>query len=152
SRTMWNDLWPYRKTADVPIRHITNGVHTSSFLAPQMRLLYDRHLGADWMTHMDKPEAWAGMANVNPGELWEIHQILKSRLFDFIRERVSLQTTSNNSRSQLVPGYGLEPDILTIGFARRFATYKRADLLMTDMERFEALINDSQRPIQIIYA
>ncbi|MBA2664467.1 MAG: alpha-glucan family phosphorylase [Bradymonadaceae bacterium] len=153
SRRMWKDLWPFRKTAHVPIDHITNGVHTSSFLAPQMRLLYDRHLGSDWMPHMDQPEAWAGMAQVDPGELWEVHQILKSELIDFVRERVRLQNAPRgDGHNRIMPGQNLESDILTIGFARRFATYKRADLLMSDMERFEALINDSARPIQIIYA
>lgn len=153
SRTMWNDLWPYRKAADVPIRHITNGVHTSSFLAPPMRALYDRHLGSDWMSHMDKPEAWSGLAQADPGELWEVHQILKSRLLDFVRSRVRLQNApQGDGRNKIIPGQGLEHDILTIGFARRFATYKRADLLMTDMERFEAMINNSTHPIQIIYA
>jgi glycogen phosphorylase len=153
SRRMWKDLWPHLRRALIPIDHITNGVHVSTFLAPQMRTLYERHLGADWMENMDRPEAWAGMAEVDAGELWEIHQILKSELIDFVHRRVPRQKAPRgNGPGQIVPGSGLDQDVLTIGFARRFATYKRADLMMRDMERFEALINDSTRPIQIVYA
>lgn len=153
SRRMWNGLWPDRREAEVPIDHITNGVHVSSFLAPAMKALYDRHLGADWMDEMEDPEAWAGMADVDPGELWETHQILKARLIDFVHKRVAQQDAPRGeSAGQIVPGSGLDQEILTIGFARRFATYKRADLIMSDLERFKALVNDAERPIQIIYA
>lgn len=153
SRRMWNDLWPDRRQSEVPIDHITNGVHVSSFLAPEMKDLYDRHLGADWMDHMENPEAWSGLADVDPGELWETHQVLKARLLDFVRRRVETQDAPSGDREgQIVPASGMRQDILTIGFARRFATYKRADLIMRDIDRFRALVSDEDRPLQIIYA
>ncbi|MFU8804493.1 MAG: alpha-glucan family phosphorylase [Bradymonadaceae bacterium] len=153
SRRMWEDLWPHLDRSKVPIDHITNGVHVATFLAPQMRTLYDRHLGADWMEVMDEPAAWAGMADVDPGELWENHQILKAELLEFVRRRVLVQNApKGKGRTEVIPGSGLDQDVLTLGFARRFATYKRADLIMSDMERFEAMISDSTKPIQIIYA
>ena len=153
SRWMWNDLWPQRQQSEVPIAHITNGVHVSSFLAPDMKALYDRYLGPDWMKHMEEPEAWAGLADVDPGELWETHQVLKARLLDFVRRRVATQDAPRGDKEgQVVPGSGMKQHILTIGFARRFATYKRADLIMSDLERFKELVSDADRPIQIIYA
>ena len=153
SRRMWNGLWPFHRESEVPIDHITNGVHVSSFLAPEMKALYDRYLEPDWMNHMESPEAWAGLNLVDPGELWETHQILKAKLFRFIKRRVATQDAPRGSGDgQIIPGSGLDQEVLTLGFARRFATYKRADLIMSDMERFRALINDADRPIQIIYA
>ena len=153
SRRMWNDLWPHRRQSEVPIDHITNGVHVSSFLASEMKSLYDRHLGAEWMNHMEEPEAWAGLADLDPGELWETHQILKAKLLAFVKHRVQSQDAPRGKGDdQIVPGSGLDQEVLTLGFARRFATYKRADLIMSDLERFRELVNDSERPIQIIYA
>ncbi len=153
SRRMWSDLWPQHREAEVPIRHVTNGVHVSSFLAGQMKSLYDRHLGPDWMAHMEEPEAWAGLADVDPGELWETHQVLKARLLDFVKHRVATQDAPGGDKSgQIVPGSGMKQEILTIGFARRFATYKRADLIMRDLDRFRGLLGDEERPIQLIYS
>ena len=153
SREMWNGLWPHFEQRQVPIGHVTNGVHTSSFLAPQMRALYDRHLKAGWEERMDQPDAWAGMKNVDPGELWEVHQILKAQLLDFIGHRVSTQhAPKGQDKGKIAPGSGLDPDVLTIGFARRFATYKRATLLFRDEERMKRLVNDPDRPLQIVFA
>ena len=153
SRRMWQGLWPHRRQSEVPIDHITNGVHVSSFLAREMKSLYDRHLGADWMHHMEEPAAWAGLADVDPGELWETHQVLKARLLNFIGHRVATQDAPRGEKQdQITPGSGMKQDILTIGFARRFATYKRADLIMSDLQRFKDLLGDEKRPIQIVYA
>ncbi|AWV88128.1 alpha-glucan family phosphorylase [Bradymonas sediminis] len=153
SRQMWRDLWPHGELKDVPIGHITNGVHVPSFLAPEMRTLYDKYLEPGWEHHQEKPEAWAGLANLEPGELWETHQLLKAKLIEFINDRVATQTApKGEGEGQVVPGSGFAPETLTIGFARRFATYKRADLIMDDLERFKRLIRDADRPIQIIYA
>jgi glycogen phosphorylase len=153
SRHMWRDLWPHKETHTIPIGHITNGVHVGTFLAPQMRTLYDKYLAPDWERHMDRPEAWTGLDNAEPGEVWEIHQILKSQLIDFVGERVQHQQAPRGEQpGQLVPGSGLDPNVLTIGFARRFATYKRANLLFSDMERFKKLLLDADRPIQVIFA
>ena len=153
SRSMWSGLWPNRPESEVPIGHITNGIHVSSFLAEEMRALYDRHLESGWEESMEEPETWQPIDEVPPEEMWETHQILKSRLLDFIQRRVDEQKAPDGSDpGEIKPGSGMEPDILTIGFARRFALYKRADLILSDMERFKAMINDAERPIQIIYA
>ena len=153
SRQMWRDLWPHDELSEVPIGHITNGVHVASFLAPEMRTLYDKYLEPGWEHHQEEPEAWAGLANLEPGELWETHQLLKAKLIDFITQRVATQTAPKGAEDgQVVPGSGFTPEALTIGFARRFATYKRADLIMDDLERFKRLIRDTDRPIQIVYA
>ena len=153
SRRMWQQLWPHRREAEVPIGHITNGVHVSSFLASEMRALYDRYLGPRWTERMESPEAWAGLSKIDPGELWETHQVLKARLLNFVRHRVATQDAPRgDGPGEIVPGSGLDQEALTIGFARRFATYKRADLIMSDLERFKELLTDEDRPIQIIYA
>jgi glycogen phosphorylase len=153
SRRMWQELWPGREIKDVPIGHITNGVHVASFLAPEMRALYDKHLEPGWEHHLEKREAWAGLADVEPGELWETHQLLKAKLIEFIDRRVQDQNApSGQAKGEVVPGSGFDPETLTIGFARRFATYKRADLIMRDLERFKALVTDSERPIQLVYS
>ncbi len=153
SRRMWRGLWPNRRQSEVPIGHVTNGIHVSSFLAPQMKALFDRHLGVGWMQQIEHPETWEGVADIDPGELWEIHQGLKARLLDFVDRRVQQQTApSGDGDGQVVPGSGMRQDILTVGFARRFATYKRADLIMRDIDRFRRMVNDADRPIQIIYA
>ncbi|MFW5968479.1 MAG: alpha-glucan family phosphorylase, partial [Persicimonas sp.] len=150
---MWSGIWPEREVHDVPIGHITNGVHVSSFLAPEMRALYDKHLKPGWDKRLEKRSAWAGMKDVDPGELWETHQLLKAQLIDFIDERVANQRAPRGEGDgEVVPGSGFEHDILTLGFARRFATYKRADLIMRDVERFKAMLTDAKRPIQIVYA
>ncbi len=153
SREMWRELWHERAPHEVPIGHVTNGVHVSSFMAPQMHALYDRHLQRGWEQRMDQPEAWAGIKELDLGELWEAHQILKSRLINFIQARVRAQTAPRGDQpGQLIPGSGFDPEVLTIGFARRFATYKRADLLFSDIERIKALITDSERPIQLVFS
>ncbi len=153
SREMWNGLWPHFEQSSVPIGHITNGVHTSSFLAPQMRALYDRHLEAGWEHRQDLRESWQGLDNVDPAELWEVHQTLKTQLLDFIENRVEgQQAPRGGGKGQVVPGSNMDPEVLTIGFARRFATYKRATLLFSDEARLKALLNDPERPIQLVFA
>jgi glycogen phosphorylase len=154
SREMWTGLYPGKPVDAVPIGHITNGVHVPSWLAPQMFRLYDRHLGPDWHKHSGEARIWEGIENVDPGELWETHLGLKSQLIDFVRRRAVKQCErrgdSTESRQRLARV--LSPDALTIGFARRFATYKRANLLLTDMEKLAAMVNDPKRPVQFVFA
>lgn len=152
SREMWADLWPQFAQAEVPIGHITNGVHTSSFLAPQMRALYDRHLEIGWEHRQDQRDAWEGLDRVDPGELWDVHQTLKTELLEFVGFRVKTQNAPGGGGGKVVPGSNFDPDVLTIGFARRFATYKRATLLFRDEARLKALVNDPDRPIQLLFA
>ena len=133
SREMWTGLYPGRAEDAVPIGHITNGVHVPSWLAPQMFRLYDRHLGAGWHKHSGESRIWEGIENVDDGELWETHLSLKARLLDFRAAarggagRAARRIEGEVQRLSRV----LSPDALTIGFARRFATYKRANLMLT---------------------
>jgi starch phosphorylase len=154
SRKMWNCLWPGRSEAEVPIGHVTNGVHVLSWLAPQMHRLYDRHLPPDWPQRTARPEMWAGIEKVDDGELWETHQALKASMLDFVRRRVARQLRRLQEPAEAVQAAEqmLDVDTLTIGFARRFATYKRADLLFHDLERMARVVRDPHRPIQIIIA
>ncbi len=154
SRRMWSPLWPDRAEEQVPIGHITNGVHVPSWLAWQMSQLYDRHFPAGWMQKIGEPEVWQNIHNVDPGELWETHNALKNLLLAFVRRRVSRQCRRRGENDDVIEAARnlLDPNILTIGFGRRFATYKRANLLFSDVDRIAAILNDKDRPVQIIYA
>ncbi|MBX7168236.1 MAG: alpha-glucan family phosphorylase [Pirellulales bacterium] len=154
SRRMWAHLWPWRVEEEIPIGHITNGVHIPTWLAWQMQQLYDRNFPVDWMDRMGEPDVWQNMHQVDPGELWETHYALKNLLITFVRRRLSRQCRRRGEPDEVVEASRnlLDPNVLTIGFARRFATYKRADLLLTDVERLYAMISDPEQPIQIIFA
>ncbi len=154
SRGMWHCLWPARLEEETPIGHITNGVHILSWLAPQMHQVYDRHLGPDWPERGREPGFWELVENIDDGELWETHQALKSRLLDFVRRRAAAQAQRRGEPAETADQLrrALSLDALTIGFARRFATYKRASLIMDDVERLAALVNDAQMPIQFVFA
>jgi starch phosphorylase len=154
SRRMWAHLWPWRVEEEIPIGHITNGVHIPSWLSWQMQVLYDRHFPPDWTHRMGEPEVWQGIHRVDPGELWETHHALKNLLLSFVRRRVSRQCRRRGESDEVVEAARnmLDPNVLTIGFARRFATYKRAALILSDLDRAAALLNDPKRPLQIIFA
>ncbi|HEY3395992.1 MAG TPA: alpha-glucan family phosphorylase, partial [Lacipirellulaceae bacterium] len=154
SRRMWAHLWPWRVEEEIPIGHITNGVHIPSWLAYPMHLLYDRVLRSDWQEWMGDAKVWQSLYNVDPGELWETHSDLKNRLLDFVRRRVSRQARRRNEPDEAIQAARslLDPNALTIGFARRFATYKRADLFFRVLDGLAGLVNDPQRPIQLIFA
>ena len=154
SRRMWSHLWPWRVEEEVPIGHITNGVHVPTWLAHQMQQLYDRNFPVNWMNRMGEAEVWQHIHSVDPGELWETHHALKNLLLAFVRRRVSRDCRRRGESDDVVEAARnmLDPNVLTIGFARRFATYKRADLIATDIERLVDMINDPERPIQLIFA
>jgi len=154
TRRMWAHLWPWRVEEEIPIGHITNVVHVPSWLAWQMQQLYDRHFPPDWHDRMGEPEVWQMIHDVHPGELWETHHALKNLLFAFVRRRVSRQCRRRGESDEVVETARnmFDPNILTIGFARRFATYKRADLIMRELDRLARIVNDPDRPLQIIYA
>jgi starch phosphorylase len=154
SRKMWANLWPWKVEEEVPIGHITNGVHVPSWLSWQMLQLYDRIFPANWFRLMGGPEVWQKIHECDPGELWETHYALKNLLLQFVRRRVSRQCRRRGECDEAVEMARnvLDPNILTIGFARRFATYKRADLVLDDLDRLFGLISDVDRPIQIIFA
>jgi starch phosphorylase len=152
SRAMWRPLYP--GTERVPIGHITNGVHVHTWLAPQMRRLYDRHFGPDWPDRAGDPGLWEAIEDVDDGELWETHQTLKVQLVEMARRRAARRASergeSPSAAAQLSRSLSL--DALTIGFARRFATYKRANLILQDLEALASLVNDPQAPIQLVFA
>jgi starch phosphorylase len=154
SRAMWTGLCPGKPEDEVPIGHITNGVHVPSWLAPQMFRLYDRHLGADWHHHSSEARIWEGIESVDDGELWETHLSLKLRLLEFVRRRAVEQASRRGESPDVLQRLDqvLSPDALTIGFARRFATYKRANLILKDMEKLALMVNDAKRPVQFVFA
>jgi starch phosphorylase len=154
SRAMWKGLFPGKSEDAVPIGHITNGVHVPSWLAPQMSRLYDRHLGVGWQGKSSWLRTWEPVENVDDGELWETHLALKSQLIEFVRRRAREQAErrSESSETLLRLTKVLSPDALTIGFARRFATYKRANLILADIQRLASMVNDPKRPVQFLFA
>ncbi len=154
TRRMWAHLWPWRTEEEIPIGHITNGVHVPSWLAWQMHQLYDRNLPNGWFDRMGEPEVWQHIHQVDPGELWETHTALKNLMLAFARRRISRQCRRRGENDEVIEAARnlLDPEALTIGFARRFATYKRANLFMADIDRFMRLLSDSERPIQLIFA
>ncbi len=154
SRAMWWGLHPGKPQDAVPIGHITNGVHVPSWLAPQMARLYDRHLGVGWQGRSGAARTWEGIETVDDGELWETHLSLKARLLDFVRRRAVEQAKRRDEPQENLQKLSrmLSPDALTIGFARRFATYKRANLVLNDIERLAQMVNDPKRPVQFLFA
>ena len=128
-------------------------VHVHTWLAPQMRLVYDRHLGTDWMERNDSA-MWEAIDRIDDGELWEAHQTLKTLMIEDVRRRAVAQAERRGDPAAIVAQLrrALSPDALTIGFARRFATYKRAGLLLKDLEALAAILNHPQMPVQIIFA
>ena len=139
---------------EIPIGHITNGVHIPTCLAWQMQQLYDRILSPNGSTRMGEPEIWQEIYRCDPGELGETHYALKNLLVQFVRRRVSRQCRRRGESDEAVEQARnlLDPNILTIGFARRFATYKGADLIMADADRLAATGQRSAAPLQIIFA
>jgi starch phosphorylase len=155
SRAMWRTL--ERPHGRVPIGHITNGVHVHTWLAPQMRQVYDRHLGPAWPARAGEPEFWERVDEIDDGELWETHLTLKKQLIEVARRLASRQaarrSVSGDSSDHITQLHrALSFDALTIGFARRFATYKRANLVLRDIEQLAALVNHPQMPIQFVFA
>ncbi|MDA7886644.1 alpha-glucan family phosphorylase, partial [Pirellulales bacterium] len=139
---------------EVPIGHITNGVHVQSWLSWQMLQLYNRLFPSGWVDRMGEPDVWQKIYDVDPGELWETHNALKNLLLQFVRRRVTRQCNRREESKDSVEAARtvLDPNVLTIGFARRFATYKRAALFLSQIDRLHELVTDSSRPIQIIFA
>jgi starch phosphorylase len=150
SRHMWHWLWPDRPVDEVPITAITNGVHTGTWLAPELREMYTRYLGADWYERLDDPATWQAIYSIPDEELWAIHNRLKLALIEFTRKRVARWHERTGVPAPADPV--LDPTALTIGFARRFATYKRATLIFNDVDRLVSVLNKPGRPVQIIFS
>jgi len=154
SRNMWKEIWPQLPEAETPDHAITNGVHTRSWLAPEMAQLYERYLGVQWEEKPTDHSVWKRVEHIPNAELWRTHERRRERLVAFARTRLKAQLTrrgappSEVARAEEV----LDPEALTLGFARRFATYKRGTLLFRNLERLAAILNNKERPVQIIFA
>ena len=153
SRSLWKDVWTGVPVHEVPITNITNGVHTKTWMAPEFAALYRKHVG-DWEEHLTEPEFWRGVIDIPDAQLWETHQHLKRRLIDFVRDREQQRRERLGESPESIRKVNriLDAEILTIGFARRFATYKRGALLFSDKERLKRLVTDTTRPVQFIFA
>jgi glycogen phosphorylase len=154
SRQMWNRIWSNVPEQEVPIGHITNGVHFRSWVSLEMNQLYDRYLGPKWREEPADARLWARTETIPAGELWRTHERRRERLVGFARHKLREQLLSRGAPKPAVEYADevLSPDALTIGFARRFASYKRATLLLRDPERLARILNDPDRPVQILYA
>ena len=154
TRELWASLWPDRDASRIPIRSVTNGVHLGSWMSHRFIELLNESLGPDWPERIDDPALWEGVLDLDDGRVWEIHVELKKRLLAFCREQARSRWKALWKEAAQLVGAGtlLSPEPLTIGFARRFATYKRAHLLFMDEGRLARLLTDPRRPVQIIFA
>jgi starch phosphorylase len=154
SRTMWQGLWPGLPVAEVPITAITNGVHTRSWLAPEVAQIYDRYLGIQWEERPTDHAVWKRIEQVPDAELWRTAERGRSRLVNFARARLRMQLQRRGATPAEVARAAevLDPDALTIGFARRFATYKRGALIFRDADRLAAILDSKDRPVQLVFA
>jgi starch phosphorylase len=154
SRKMWHSLWPGVPVDEVPIGHITNGVHFRSWISSELNHLYDRYLGPNWREEPANSGVWSRVRSIPAEELWRTHERRRERLVAWARRRVREQRIFRAATQAEIDAADevLDPDTLTIGFARRFATYKRATLILRDMERFRRILLASARPVQFIFA
>ncbi|PYR28473.1 MAG: alpha-glucan phosphorylase, partial [Acidobacteria bacterium] len=154
TRGMWGDIWPDVPEEKRPVGFVTNGVHVPTWIAGELADLFSRYLGAQWLERHDDPLLWDGILTIPDQELWAVRQSLRRYLFTFIRERARNRWTEEHVGIPRVVAAGtlLEPDALTIGFARRFAGYKRPELIFHDPERLGRILNATGRPVQIIFA
>ncbi len=154
SREMFDSLWPDKPAEETPIEHVTNGVHVPSWIGNAANQIYRKYLRPDWVDHHDDAALWEGIMEAPDDELWTAHLHLKRKLMTLIRERARQRRVRGEMTPEqvLCAGTFLDPDALTIGFARRFATYKRATLLFTDMERLKRMLHDRYRPVQFIFS
>jgi starch phosphorylase len=154
ARHMWQALWPDRKEEDTPIDAITNGIHVPTWIEPKMELLFNKYLGARWTEDHDNPVIWELIDDIPDEELWQTHYWLKMKLINFIRDQVRRRWIENRMDpiNVVTGGTMLDPLTLTIGFARRFTAYKRADLIFYNLDRLQKLLNNRWKPLQIIFA
>ncbi|MGN1326511.1 MAG: alpha-glucan family phosphorylase, partial [Clostridia bacterium] len=154
SRELFSDVWPNIAPNESPISYVTNGIHTCTWLAPNMKRLFNKYLKPYWQDDIQNDSTWQKVADIPNEELWEAHQERKVKLLNLVKENVTTRLKREGYH------YGeineitskLNPNALTIGFSRRFATYKRATLIFRDLERITQILNNSERPVQIIFA
>ncbi len=154
ARKMWQSLWPDKPEEDVPIDYVTNGVHVPTWVEPKIELLFNRFLGPDWLNRHDDPDTWKRIDDIPDQELWQTHYFLKMKLINVIREAARQRWVKEHTSPSIALSCGtlFDPSILTIGFARRFASYKRADLIFRNPDRLKKMLNDRWKPVQIIFA
>ncbi len=154
TRDMWAPMWPDLAPSDRPVTFVTNGVHVPTWIAPDMADLFARHLGRDWLDRHDDPALWEGVLAIPDDELWAVRGALRRYLFTFVRDRARQRWTVEHVATPRVVAAGtlLESEYLTIGFARRFASYKRPELIFHDPQRLARILNAADRPVQIIFA
>jgi starch phosphorylase len=154
ARKMWSHVWPGWPEDEIPIHHVTNGVHIPSWISVENAKLFDRYLGPEWYLHQNQQEVSYGIEQIYDEELWQARQMSRTRMVRSCREKLVMQYSRRNAPLEIVQAAegALDPDVLTIGFARRFATYKRATLLLKDVERLEKMILSQSRPVQFIFA
>jgi len=154
SRGLWKNVWKDVPESEVPITSITNGVHIKTWAAGEFHDLYAKYLGADWEDQLTNSDFWRGVIDIPDEVLWNLHQLLKQRTIEFVRERIRVQRVRNGESPEEVRHANrlLNSEVLTIGFARRFATYKRGTLLFRDPERLLKLVTSHERPVQFVFA
>jgi glycogen phosphorylase len=154
TRDMFKNLWPGIPEDEIPISHVTNGIHTLTWLSPNFKLLYDNYLDGDWEKKLAVPETWEKVDKIPSEELWNNHCTLKEKMIKYLRIKLKEQRKANGESIDTIKKTDclLDPNALTIGFARRFATYKRANLIFKDIERIKKILGNEDRPVQIIFA
>ncbi len=154
SRAMWQFLWPGVDPDEVPIESITNGIHSPTWIAPEMNALFKRYMGEDWAEHVDEPALWDGINKIPDEELWQVHVQRKRALIDYTRQHLRGHHLRLGEGALQMAEFDkmLDSNALIIGFARRFATYKRAALIFRDLERLQRIVNDPARPVHIVFA
>jgi len=154
SRKMWQSMWPGVPVEETPIGHVTNGVHFRSWISAELNQLYDRYLGPNWREEPANGDLWSRVKSIPAEELWRTHERRRERLVAWARRRVREQRIRRAAPQAEIEAASevLDPDALTIGFARRFATYKRGTLILHDMDRLRRFLTDSARPVQLIFA
>jgi len=154
SRNMWHEFWPGIPLEEIPIGHITNGVHHRSWISHDMKSLFDRYLGPKWRENSTDTTLWEGVQSIPAEELWRIHELRREKLVNYTRRKLIQQYRNRGlGKAEIdLAAEALDPTALTIGFARRFATYKRATLVLRDKARLSRILNNEERPVQFIFA
>ncbi|MCF8142375.1 MAG: alpha-glucan family phosphorylase [Deltaproteobacteria bacterium] len=154
ARKMWRNLWPSMPEDAIPIEYVTNGVHVPTWIEPKMELLFNKYLGTDWLLKHEDARCWHAVLDIPDDELWKTHCWLKMKLFNVIRERSRGRWAEDKGNPSIIltGGTMLTPSVLTVGFARRFAAYKRSDLIFYDYERLKRLVSDPWKPVQFVFA
>jgi starch phosphorylase len=154
TRTMWRPIWPEMPAEQLPIRFITNGVHVPTWMAAPAFAWFTRHFGAGWLDNIDDQQMWDRVLEIPDAEFWALRQRLRQDLFVSIRERTRARWTDEHVSPNRIVAAGalLDPEALTIGYARRFTAYKRPELIFRDAERLARILCAADRPVQLVFA